>query len=451
MTQLSVGQDVELEVDKLALGGRGLARIQGIVVFTPYALPGQRIRARITKVKKRHAEAQILDVLHASEHEVTPPCPHFGICGGCLWQHLDYAEQLKWKQRFVQDSIERTAQIDDISVFPTLPSPEVYRYRNKMEFAFAGDLTESDMVLGMRSFQSSDVSPTPHCRLLPQPAVDVVNAVAEWCAESGAPPYDADSRVGFWRFLVVRMFGDDIMLQFITTKAPPLDETVAAIADRIVNSFPRVLGVTHSIRNHPAQIAYGERIRQEFGKNKIHAELGRTRYALSVESFFQTNTGAAEQLYSLVQELAAPKAGDAVWDVYCGSGGVGLYIAEQNGVLTGFDISRKAVEDARANAKSLGLHKARFYSGDVRKTLRNAKGAPDILITDPPRAGMHQDVIQEILDRAPGAVISIGCDPMTQARDIRRLSTKYALCSVHPVDLFPQTPHVESVALLARK
>ncbi len=448
------GTQLNVRIEKLVPGGQGLARHEGFVLFVDQALPGQHLLVEVLSVKKRHGQAAIRQVLEPAPGQIPPACPDFGLCGGCTWQHLAYERQLFWKEQFVRESLERIGrlqQADRVEFRPIIPSPDTWFYRNKMEFAFVPcPAGENRPRLGLKRRASSAVVEISQCRLQSQRSMEVLDLVRSCPALGEAPAYDPKSGTGFWRYLVLRENGREMVAQLITSNKNHT-AAVETLANRLMQHCPWLTGLAHMQRDSTQQVALGERTLRVFGTDQLEFNIGQTSYTVPANGFFQPNTAAAKRIYDTVAQLAALKGGEIIWDLYCGAGGAGLHIARNAALLAGFDISREALDSAAKNARGNNIRQARFHAGDMRRTMRREKTRPDILLTDPPRSGMAPEVLEQILEHAPKAVISVACDPATQARDIGRLAQKYELRVVQPVDMFPHTPHVENVALLTRK
>ncbi len=441
-------QVVELDVSALVSDGRGLGRREGMAVFVEGALPGQRVRARIVRTRKRMAEAELVEILVPSEDENEPPCPHAGLCGGCPWQGLPYVRQLEWKARIVRDALQRVGGIENPLILDILPSPETWRYRNKMEFAF-GRTEEGGIVLGLRERGSRTVVPVTGCLLQSPLTMRVLEAVRGLVLEQA----ELAARC---RFLVVRephaggcfvelILGPDAAKGNDTL----LGERFAALLRSVVAG---VSGFALSLRSAPGDVAYGETI--AYADGEIRERIAGVELVLGPASFFQVNTPAAELLYAEVarlcrlEELNEP----TVWDVYGGIGSIGFSLARhmRGGRLIGVEEMPGAVRYARMNADILGLRRYRMESGDARSVLGRLirQAPPDVVVVDPPRAGLDARVVQQLVKASPRRILYVSCNPATLARDVARLSPAFRLRTVRPVDLFPQTPHVESVALL---
>ena len=453
------GQETELTVSALANEGWAVGRVAGFVVLVDRGIPGQRLRVRIDACKRRHAEATVLEVLEPSEHQIAPPCRHFGECGGCLWQDLAYSEQLAWKGRFVSDSLTRLAKVRGVEPAAVVPSPRLYRCRNKMEYAFEGGLFPGQgggLRLGLRRRGSRQVVDIYDCLLQSEAASALVNEARRLCALSGVPAYDPRSGAGLWRWLVVRESErtGQRLVHFITAPAGAQGPAVRAVAEGLLAAFPETRTVVHSERRDPASVARGERVCWTSRGESLEEELGGLCFRVSAEAFFQPNTGAAEQLYAVVAECAGLRGGETVWDLYCGCGGLSLYLAahatESGARVIGIDSSRPAVRDAAANARKNTIEDCTFLAGDVAKVLAGLQGRPDVVVLDPPRAGMRPEVARVLSDAAPRRIVYVSCNPATQARDLAGLLPAYAVEAARPVDQFPHTPHVENVVLLER-
>jgi 23S rRNA (uracil1939-C5)-methyltransferase len=454
-TPLAVGRDVELSIDKLALGGAGLARFEGLAVFVERGLPGSRVLARITACKKRHAEAEVVQVLAPSPHATEPFCPHFGACGGCSHQDLDYAEQLRWKQLQVQETLARLGNLGEsgaAKVLPVLPSPETRHFRNKMEFAFAGGAGER-LSLGLRPRGSADgLLDISTCFLQSAQSADIVNAARDFCRTTGYPAYDPARDSGLWRYLVVReaKTTNQTLVHCITAPWRQAAEAVEALADHLHAAFPNLTSFVHSTRRNRLAVAQGEVERFATGPGHILENLGPFTFRISPDAFFQTNTQAAHLLYTAALELGRLEPGWTVWDLYCGSGGLTLYAAKHCHKAVGFENDPRTVQDAQSNAADNGVPNCEFHAVDVLHALSQAPYPPDAVILDPPRSGLHPDGVRELLRLAPKRIIYVSCNPATLARDLAALQERYSLTAARPVDLFPHSPHIECAASLDR-
>ncbi|MFI5331402.1 MAG: 23S rRNA (uracil(1939)-C(5))-methyltransferase RlmD [Desulfobaccales bacterium] len=460
------GAEVELSIDKLAFGGQALGRLDGLVVFVEHALPGQRVRVRITRKKAQFAEGRVVEVLEQSPAYTPPFCRHFGVCGGCQWQDLDYEEQLHWKHLQVQEALRQLRGLSPAAILAPVASPQPRYYRNKMEFAFAprgwqaaGETAASrGLALGLHVGDSFErIFDLEECFLQSIQAPAIVREVRTWCRQRGLPAYDTRNRRGFWRFLVLRegKRTGQTLVHLITSDQGDT-KAVGALGAHLQAKFPDLTTLVHSVSRKRAQVASGEVSRTLWGPGYIEEELGGLRLRISANSFLQTNTAAAENLYQAVSRLGEFTGKETVWDLYCGAGSIALYLAAQAQRVVGFELVPAAVDDAYVNCRLNGIDNCRFQAGDLKEQIHQALRTgdpprPEVVVTDPPRAGMHPEVVQAILELAPRRLIYVSCNPATLARDLGRLQEQYDITTVQPFDLFPQTGHIECVARLDRR
>jgi 23S rRNA (uracil1939-C5)-methyltransferase len=449
--QFKPGDTIECTAESLATGGKAICRVDGLAVFVKNALPGQRVRARIEKVGKRFAEAALVTALDDPEHPAEPFCPHFGECGGCQWQNLDYQRQLYWKRRFVADSLQRLGKIDcEDLVAPAVASPATQCFRNKMEFSFSDQ--GPALRLGLKLRASQLVLNVEHCSLMSEPAMNIVRTVREHCRASGLPAYDRTTGRGAWRHLVLRRNQRGrFLVHLISGRHPKLHEFVEPMADALLEDFAEIDTITLGIRTRRDKLAQAEDAFAVHGSGFVFEEMGQgdspLRFRLESDSFFQTNTRAAEVLYGQVLEMAGLTGSEHVLDLFCGVGAITLHLARKAASVTGCEISKKAARDAKVNAKANGLGNCKFMAGDVLKLLKNERQHPHVIVADPPRSGMKPQVLEKIMDIMPQRIVYVSCDPATLGRDSRILAQRYTLKRSVPVDLFPHTPHIESVTL----
>lgn len=442
--------ELELAVTRLALGGRGVARASGLVVFVDGGLPGALVRARVTRVRKGFAEAEVLEVLTPSPEAVTPACRHADVCGGCPWQGLDYQAQLFWKREQVAETLARLGGLTDVTVHPTVASPQPFAYRNKMEFAFAGKLH-----LGLHERRRPGrVLDIEECLLMAPWAIQVVDFVREFCRETGLPTYDARTGKGVWRHLVLRESAatGKRLIHLITGPARAAGDVAHGLGEALLARFPEVTGFVHSMRRAATAVAVGERQVFCLGEPQLEETVGGTRLVVSPDAFLQTNTAAAGLLYDVVAEAAGSVPGGTAWDLYCGCGGITLRLAPHFGLVHGVEADPRAIEDAKASAILSGSDTCVFHARDAGQAMADlAQTAPAVVVLDPPRSGAAPEVLAAILAAAPARVVYVSCNPATLARDLKILSDLYQVTAVTPVDLFPQTAHIECVAALTAR
>jgi 23S rRNA (uracil1939-C5)-methyltransferase len=457
------GQLIELTIDQVAFGGKGITRVEGMAVFVDGTVPGDRVLAQVIKKKKSYAEARVVELLAPSAQRVTPPCTCSGRCGGCKWQFLDYAYQLLYKQQHVRDALEHIALIKDVPVHATIGSEMIYGYRNKMEFSCSNrrwllpeELGREDVVRGMAlglhvpgTFDK--VMDIEACLLQPELGNRILGDVRSHIQSSSLPPYDLRSHEGFWRFLVLRhsVAFDEWMVNLVTSWEA-LDE-VRPLAEALTARYPNVATVVNNISTRVSGVATGEREITLHGPGVILEKIGPFTFELSANSFFQTNTRGAARLYEAVKHYAALTGGETVLDLYCGTGTIAIYLADQAREVIGLEVVEGAVADARRNCARNGIANCRFIAGDVRHTLAQVGVRPEVMVIDPPRSGMHADVVKQVMALGPAKIVYVSCNPATMARDLVLLKEAYEVAEVQPVDMFPHTFHIEAVARLQRK
>ena len=454
-------QIVKCEIGDVAFGGKGLAKIDGMAVFVDQTVTGDRVAARIVRKKKNYAEAVVHELLSPSSRRVTAPCPYSGYCGGCKWQFIDYAYQIELKRRHVAESLAHIALLKDVPVQPVIPSEPVFGYRNKMEFSCSdrrwlmphelGTGADIGFALGLHvpgTFHK--VLDTRACLLQPQTGNRILEAVRRYMRASDRPVYGLRSHEGFWRFLVLRhsVACDQWMVNIVTAEEDRA--AVMPLAEMIASDFPEVAGVVNNITDRRAGVAIGQREILLVGEPVLQDRIGPFLFEISANSFFQTNTRGARTLYETVGRFADLSGSETVLDLYCGTGTIAIWLAELAAGVIGLEMVESAVHDARKNCRANGIENCRFIQGDIKDTLGTIAEAPDLLVIDPPRAGMHKDVVQKVLGLAPEKIVYVSCNPATMARDLVDLKTRYRVEAVQPVDMFPHTFHIESVARLKK-
>jgi 23S rRNA (uracil1939-C5)-methyltransferase len=441
------GDELELTIDRLAYGGAGVARTEsGYVVFVRGAVPGDRVRARIGKSKRSWAEAELVELLEPSPERVEPVAPH----PGAPWQVLPYERQLEEKESQVRDALSRIGGFDDPPVEPIIPAVERLRYRNKLEYSFGMD-DHGELVLGFHRPGRFDVIDDVEDDILASERINEVReAVKAWCREEGLTAWDRETQTGVLRNLVVREGRRTGQVQARIVTSPGAEFRVAELAAATpADSFlwTRAEGVAETTRGGDTQVVKGSALLDE--------ELSGLRFRISPDAFFQTNTEMAERLYGEATKLAALSGREKVLDLYCGIGTIALVLALDAGEVWGVELVEDAVRDAIENAKLNGIDNTRFFAGDVRLVMRELleqSGSPDVILVDPPRAGLSQKVVRRIIEAEAQRIVYVSCNPTTLAPNARQLVDDggYELKTVRPVDMFPQTPHIECVALLER-
>ena len=465
---MKVNDEIIIDIEKFADKGKALARIDGRVVFVSGVAPQDKIRARIFKKKRQHIEAKCVEILEESPLRTTPICKHFGACGGCKWQHIQYEAQLEAKRQSVEDALVRLGGFTDAKALPTLSTGKAFGYRNKMEFSFSakrwltdaeiasGETFDTSFAVGMHAPGRFDaVIDLEEC-FLPNPlAPKILNALRNLALEKAWTPWDTRKQTGFLRHLVIRtaFHTTDVMVNLVT-HFPEGDE-IQQISDFLQANFPEITTFVHTVNSGLGQTALGEVPTVLYGNGIIRDEIGGLNFEIAPNAFFQTNTEGAEVLYDVAKRFAHLQPDDVLYDLYCGAGTISLYVAPQVKKVVGIELVPEAIENANANAIRNHIDNCTFVAGDMLKLFTpefiEANGKPNVLIVDPPRAGMHPKVVQQIANLAPERLVYVSCNPQTQARDLADLKELYDLEALQPVDMFPQTYHVESVALLRLK
>jgi 23S rRNA (uracil1939-C5)-methyltransferase len=445
-------QEVELSVESLAFGGNGVARLNGFVVFVRRGLPGDRVRARVTKVQRRHAEALALEVLESSPLRVDAPCQHYPACGGCRFQDLDYEAQLDSKADQVRDSLVRLGGISEPPLEDIVPAESIFHYRNKLEYSFTS--TPDGPSLGFhRAGRWDEVLDIERCWLTTDLGNAVRHAVRDWAREAGLQAYDQGDGTGFLRHLVYREGRNtgQVLVLLVTAKGR-LHDADGLVA--VLRRFPEVRSIQHAVNETPAEVT-NLPTTVLWGQDAIEEQLGGLRFRLRPTAFLQTNTAMAERIYELAVEFAKLTGDDTVWDLYCGIGSIGLTMAGRALTVWGVDISEESVACAIENAELNGVANAAFYAGDVGLAideLKDRSGAPDVVVVDPPRAGLSGKAVRRLGRIGAPRIVYVSCNPTTLAGNVKQLAADwgYELRRARPVDMFPHTPHVETVALLER-
>ncbi len=459
---LRKGALLELDIEKPVFGGLGLARLDRFVVLVRGGLPGDRLRALVTRRKKDYAEARTVEVLEPSPDRVQPPCPYAGYCGGCQWQHARYERQLQYKSQVVRESVSHIGGVAAELVRETVPSPEIFGYRNKMEFSFSDrrwylpeDMASKpdgqDFALGLHIPGTFDkVLDVAACLLQSEYGNRILREVKAYAGASGFPPYGLKSHEGFWRFLTLRHSRafDRWLVNLVTTHEQP--ELLGPLAESLA-SDPRVATVVNNQSRRKAAVAVGERETVLLGEGSLEDRIGPHTFRISANSFFQSNPPVAERLYRQVLRYAELSGTERVLDLYSGTGTIPIYLAAYADSVTGIEINASAVADAERNCRFNGVDNCRFLCGDIRETLPGISPAPQVLVIDPPRVGLHPDVTAQVLALAPRRLIYVSCNPATLARDLKLLLPDYEPLEIQPFDMFPHTYHVEAVTLLVRR
>jgi 23S rRNA (uracil1939-C5)-methyltransferase len=443
-TRVERGEELELTVDSLAFGGAGVARRDGYVVFVRDAVPGDRVRAVVTKRKKAYAEARTVALLEAGPERIEAVASH----PGAPWQVLPYERQIAIKAEQVDDALRRIGRLDGYELEPLVPAVAQWRYRNKLEYSF-GTSDDGELLCGFHAPGSWErIEHVEDCLLASEVGNQARRAALQWCRERGLGAYDRRAQIGLLRNLVVRegRRTGELQVRLVTSNTPlELDGFAEAVGAGSV-LWTRALDVGETTAGGATEVLHGT--------EAIEEELGGLRFRVSADAFFQTNTEMAERLYAIATEYAGLQGWERVYDLFCGIGTIGLSLAPRAGEVWGLELVEDAIADAIANAHRNEIENVRFFAGDVRLALRQlveTAGRPDVLVVDPPRAGLSAKVVRRVIEAGPTRIVYVSCNPTTLAPNAAQLvEAGYALRRVRPVDMFPQTPHIECVALLER-
>jgi len=456
-----------LEIIDAGGEGKAVGKKEGLTVFVPFAVPGDVVDVEIFKKKKGYAEGRILNINKKSPHRIEPQCTHFGLCGGCKWQILDYETQLKFKQKQVEDCFRHLGKFEFPHVLPIIPSKNQYEYRNKLEYTFshlrwlddedmrlrdAGNILET-RGLGFHIPSKFDkVLNVNHCALQVEPSNKIRNSVRQFAIEHNIAFYNLRNHEGVLRNLIIRNNTKNELMVIVSLTE--MNDTTAQLLDFIKNKFPQIVSLFYVINtklndsiSDLAPVRYA-------GAPHISETMENLQFKIGPLSFFQTNSLQALELYKVARDFAQITSKDIVYDLYTGTGTIALFVAKEAQKVVGIEYVESAIEDAKYNAQQNGIANTVFFVGDMRDVLNQnctkRNGKPDVVITDPPRAGMHPDVVARLLEMEPPKIVYISCNPATQARDITELAKKYTVDKVQPVDMFPHTHHVENVVLLVK-
>jgi len=445
-------QELELQIESLAYGGNGVARLNGFVVFVRRGLPGDKVRARVTKVQRRHAEALATDVIEPSALRVEAPCKHYPECGGCRFQDLAYEAQVEAKEAQVADALRRIGGIAEPPLEPILPAEEIFHYRNKLEYSFTQ--TDDGPALGFhKAGRWDEILDIERCWLTTDLGNGIRNAVRNWARADRLVAYDQAKHTGYLRHLVVREARNtgQVLVQLVTGAGEKFD--TGGFVDAL-REFPEVRSIHWSVNDGQAEVT-NLPTKLLWGEEAIEEELCGLRFRVRPNAFLQTNTGMAERLYGIAREFAALEGEETVYDLYCGIGTIGLVLASDALTVWGVDVSEESIACAVENAELNGIANAAFYAGNVGQVLEELHeraGDPDVVVVDPPRAGLAGKALKRLGEIGAPRIVYVSCNPTTLAGDAKRLRDDfgYTLRRARPVDMFPHTPHVECVALLER-
>lgn len=460
-------QDIILEnvlIESVAAEGKALARVDGTVLFVPFAVPGDVVDVKVTKKKKNYMEGYILRIVTPSEHRLEPFCSHFGVCGGCKWQPLPYSMQLQAKQQQVYDQLVRIGHLEVSEISPIIPSDKTVYYRNKLEFTFSrrrwifADEDPDSMPdeercgLGFHVGKFFDkVLDIKQCYLQKDPSNSIRLFIRDYALEHGLEFFDIREHTGFLRNMFIRTSESGSVMLIICFYHEDA-EARTALLDAVSAAFPQITSLYYVINGKANDSISDQECILYKGEEAIYEYMEGLKFKIGPKSFYQTNTGQAYKLYSVAREYAGLTGNETVYDLYTGTGTIAQFVSSKARKVIGIEYVPEAIADAKENARANGISNCDFYAGDMKDILTDGfveqHGRPDVVILDPPRAGIHPDVANVILNAEPKRIVYVSCNPASQARDLAILSSKYTITAVQPVDMFPHTHHVENVVRL---
>jgi len=463
--QLPVLQEVL--ITDVAAEGKALARVDGMVVFVPFAVPGDVVDLQVKRKKHNYCEAEVIRTIQPSHLRREPKCKHFGVCGGCKWQNLPYAEQLRFKQNLVMEQLTRIGKVKLPEVSPIMGSVKEWEYRNKLDFGFSNRrwLTRDEIEQGEEFAHRNAVGfhitgafdkilPIEHCWLMDDLQNQIRNSIRDYALENGLSFFDLREQHGLLRDMIIRNSntGEWMLIMQFHYDEEGDDARAKELLHYVEKTFPQLTSIMY-VDNQKRNDTFQDLELTLFaGRDHIYEEMEGLRFKVGPKSFYQTNTEQAYHLYSVAREMAALTGNELVYDLYTGTGTIANFVSRSARKVIGIEYVPEAIEDAKVNSEINHIDNTLFFAGDMKDILTDdfiaEHGRPDVIITDPPRAGMHGDVVDTILRAAPRRIVYVSCNPATQARDLSLLDVAYEVKRVQPVDMFPHTPHVENVVLL---
>ncbi len=456
-----------LEITTLAAEGKAMGRYNDMVVFVPMTVPGDVVDVQIRSKRRRFMEGYVVRYVKQSPLRVEPMCEHFGVCGGCKWQNLPYEEQLKFKREQVCDQLRRIGKIELPEIAPTLPSEKTTFYRNKLEFTFSAKRwMTSEEVAGEEAIKDPEalgfhipgmfdkVLDIRKCWLQRDPSNEIRLEAKHFCLDHGYAFYDIRTHTGLMRNLVIRTASTG-QIMVIVVFAQDDQRKITSLLDRLATKFPEITSLMYVVNTKLNDSIGDQEVILYRGSDHIFEEMEGLRFKIGPKSFYQTNSAQAYKLYKVARDFADLRPEDTVYDLYTGTGTIANFVARQCGKVIGVEYVPEAIDDARVNSEINGIGNTRFFAGDMKDVLSDTfiaeQGHPDVVILDPPRAGIHPDVAETILRAAPDRIVYVSCNPASQARDLAIFDPAYRVERVQPVDMFPHTHHVENVVKLVRR
>jgi len=453
----------DVTIIDIAEEGKGVGKADDFVLFVEKAVPGDVVDVQVYRSKKNFGEAKIIDLKKASQYRVDPFCEHFGTCGGCKWQHMTYDAQLQFKQKSVADALSRLAKIEVDGMLPIVPSPADRYYRNKLEFTFSNKRwlydgeNREDGTLNMNALgfhipgRFDKILDVRHCYLQADPSNEIRNRIDEFAKQNSYTYYDLRSHEGNLRNLIIRTSSTG-ELMVIVVFAYADEETVNKLMSFVEAEFPQITSLLYILNEKKNDTIFDQDVIAWKGPEYIHEEMLGIKFRIGPKSFYQTNSIQALRLYEITRDFAGFKGDELVYDLYTGAGTIANFVAGHVREVVGVEYVPSAIEDAKINSAINNITNTKFYAGDMKDVLSAefvaAHGKPDVIITDPPRAGMHPDVVTRLMEIEAEKIVYVSCNAATQARDLLVLKEKYDTVKIQPVDMFPHTQHVENVVLL---
>lgn len=458
------GDIIELRVEKMAFGGEGISRINGLVVFIKGGVPGDILKARIIKVKKDFLVARAYEIISPSSHRCEPVCRYTKYCGGCQWQNIKYESQLIFKEQTLMDALIRIGGMKDAGIEDIIPSKKIYEYRNKMEFSFSDRIwylleekgikeTENrDFALGLHLRDSFDrVLDIKECRIQNSEGNLILSLIRDYVKSSGEPVYSQRSHEGFWRIVILRhSLAENKWMVNIVSKEER-DDLINPLVKELLNGAFNIGTITNNINEGRAGVSYGSKEIICFGPGYIYESIGPFRFRISANSFFQTNSYMIDVLFQKIEEFAELSGKESLLDLYSGTGTMSIFLSRSAKEVVGVEISESAYNDALLNLKENGIDNCTFLLGDAEERLRDLSFRPHVIVIDPPRPGISKKAMKVILDMEVDRIVYVSCNPSTLARDLSLLSEKYDIIKIQPVDMFPHTYHTEVISMLKLK
>ncbi len=454
-----------VEIFDIAEEGKGVARHDDLVLFIEKAIPGDVVNVELQRKKKSFAEGRVTEILSPSPYRIDPFCPHFGVCGGCKWQHMEYGAQLKFKQQSVDNALSRIGKVDTAGMEPILGSEQTQYYRNKLEYTFSNKrwLTNVDEATDTNNMDAlgfhvpgrfDKILDIEHCFLQEEPSNKLRNSIRKFAVDNQISFYDLRMHEGALRNLIIRTSSTgEVMV--IVVFAYPEEGQVELLMEYIAKQFPEIISLLYIINQKKNDTIFDQDIHIFRGRDFIYEEMEGLKFKVGPKSFYQTNSRQAYELYKITRDFAGLQGTELVYDLYTGAGTIANFVARNAKEVVGVEYVPSAIEDAKINSSINNIGNTKFFAGDMKDVLTvdfiAEHGKPDVLITDPPRAGMHPDVVKRILEMEAEKIVYVSCNAATQARDLEMLNEKYRVVRIKPVDMFPQTQHVENVVLLELK